>query len=385
MRDKLLINDIHLGVQRVAGTTPATAVALQSYLARRLDQTLSEHHDKDVIINGDLFDSFFVPMSAMLDFYHSARAWLVATETPLTERVSDQKLVLGRGNHDWSKDSAKLSSFDVVGQILKAEFEDRVMIVTEPQWLERDIYMIPHMPNQDLFNLALDKALVEIDANPVRGPAILLLHANYDNNFALESDHSLNVSREQAEKLMAKGWKLVFGHEHQARRVSRSYCVRTNTHEWGVIITGNQWPSSVADCLNNPDDKKYAHVIKGSELVPVLTWDAREEFLDIDWRDLAAVAPDVERFIRVSGKASAAEAPAMLQTIANFRRSSHAFVVSNAVQVEGLGDMAALAVSMEDVRGFDVLGYLLEQLDERQRAVVQSLLKQHERLEEEVA
>lgn len=371
MREKLLINDIHIGVQRVAGTTPASSFALCQYLIDSLSALLGKHEDKDVVINGDLFDTFSVPLIWLLGLYHVLRGWLKLTALNLAGY--GPKLVIGRGNHDWSKDSSKLSSFDVLCQILKAEFPDRVVVVTEPQWLERDIYMIPHMPNQDLFNLALDKALTEIDGNPVRGPAVLLLHANYDNNFAIDADHSLNVLQEQAKALIAKGWTLVFGHEHQARSALGG----------DVIITGNQWPSSVADCLNNPGGKKFAHVIKPwlrDDLVfePVPTWDAAGDFAELDWRDLAGVTAD-RRFVRVIGDATAEEAPAMLQALAKFRQQSDAFVITNAVKIAGVGDMEEITTSVEEMKAFDVIGYLLEQLDERQQAVVRALLKSEQR------
>jgi hypothetical protein len=374
MRDQLLINDIHLGVQRVAGTTPASALALQDYLFARLEALLARHEDKHVIFNGDLFDAFLVSMMTMLGFYRLAREWLKRTSEidDMTGQECGRKMTLGRGNHDWSKDSSKLSSFDLICQILKAEFGDRVVVVTEPRFVAQDIYMIPHMPNQDLFNLELERAgrIAEDDVFKGEG-GVLLLHANYDNNFALESDHSLNVSREQAEKLITKGWTLVFGHEHQKREPIP-----------GVIITGNQWPSSVADCLNNPGDKKYAHVIKAgvqreAMFEPVLTWDGDVDFDEVDWQDLAAGPAERHvRFVRVTGKASAAEAPAMLQALANFRRASDAYVVSNAVQVEGLGGMEEITTSVEQMRAFNVMGYLLEQLEPKQREVVEGLLKQ---------
>jgi hypothetical protein len=375
MREKLLVNDIHLGATRVSGTTQASQMVIREYLLASFERLAFEHLDKDMIINGDLFDAFWVSPLDALGFYDVARRWL---------KESGGKLWVGRGNHDWSKDSMKMSSFDMICRILSAEFPDRFFAVTESQWLEGEIYMVPHMPNQDLFNLELEKVGEFKYADGKRG--VLLLHANYDNGYTADSDHSLNVSAEQAGKLMANGWTLIFGHEHQARRISRSYCVRTNTHDWGVIITGNQWPSSVADCLNNPDNVKHAHIIKADlTLEPIVTWQADDDFAQIDWRDLAAYEGGA-RFIRVTGKAATEEASDAIAAISQFRRDrAEVLVVTNAVVVEGVADMGELKATAENIKAFDVLGFLIDQLDEKQAAKVKDLIARDENRVKEAA
>jgi hypothetical protein len=406
MREKLLVNDIHLGVQRATGTTPATATQLKEYLLQSLEKLMFGHLDKDVVINGDLFDAFMVALLDALGFYNVARAWLQATAAPkdlcddgaehqflggqpgsdfshaLSRRCKRcgrppvagyadyvaPKLFLGRGNHDWSKDSSKLSMFDFVCRLLKAEFGERVVVVDQPQWIDKKIYMIPHVPNQDLFNLELDRAdkLLATDVERVWDCGLLLLHANYDNGYTLESDHSLNVSREQVARLTDHGWTLVFGHEHQAR---------TDLSE-RVIITGNQWPSSVADCLNNPDGKKHAHIIHANlDMTPIETWSADSDFAQIDWRNLGMSDNDA-RFVRVTGTATQEESAAVIAAIADFRRDADGvFVVTNAVQIEGMADMGEITASVENIRAFDVWGYLLEQLDPEQRSMVTRLMQ----------
>lgn len=355
MRKHLLINDLHIGVQRVTGTTPQTAFSIRTYALQRTRDLMFAHLDKDVVINGDLFDAFMIALADMMEFYFIAREWLIASIVG--------KLKAGRGNHDWAKDSSKLSSFDFVMRLLEREFgSERVLVVTEPRMIGPKLYMIPHMPNQDLFNLALEKV-------PALGGGNLLLHANYDNYFTNESDHSLTVTRKQAEALIAKGWTLVFGHEHQAR---------TELKE-GVIVTGNQFPTSVADCLNNPGDRKFAHIIDGADLIQVETWAARGpehddyDFAEVDWTVLPEVQEGI-RFIRIVGNATAEEAPLMVSAIAKFRQASAALVITNAVKVEGVRDMEDLPSSMEQIKAFDVLAYLYDHLLPEQAAVVKKLL-----------
>jgi metallophosphoesterase superfamily enzyme len=379
MRPKLLINDVHLGVQRVTGTTPKTAAALRENLHIKLRDLLMAHTDKDVVINGDLFDTFNVPMQDVLQFYMVASAWLDASEAGDTQGTFrgdlQPKLFLGRGNHDIAKDSSKMSSFDFVGQILRAQYgSTRVVVVTEPTLLEEGLYMIPHMPNQDLFDLAL-KRCEEFEG------CVVLLHANYDNNFAVESDHSLNVSQEQAKALVAKGHRLVFGHEHQGRRLMKNK----------VWITGNQWPSSIADCLNNPNDgNKHAHVIEcdvlvSGETAPILsavpTWSAADSFIQVPWDELSLGAADNAEFVRVTGKASAEQASAVIETVAKFRQRSEAFVVTNAVEIEGMANMTELATTAENLKAFDVTAYLFENLDPEQVEAVKALLAKDARIE----
>jgi predicted phosphohydrolase len=326
-------------------------------LQRNLRELLLQHTDKDVIINGDLFDTFNVPMQDVLEFYWTASKWLQASGSGV--------LVLGRGNHDWSKDSSKLSSFDFISRLLLGQFGTRVLPVIEPQMIFPGIYMIPHMPNQEQFDLELGR--VPADANMV------LVHANYDNHFAVESDHSLNVSAEQAAKIVMAGNNptLVFGHEHQAR-----------TEQTGaVVVTGNQWSSSVADCLHNPGGVKRAHIIsywpqdEDLVLTPVTTWCAADSFAEVPWDDISSwLFSESIEFIRVVGAATAEQAPEVIKAIANLRKTSTALVVTNAVKIEGVSDMDELQVSMEDIKSFDVLAYLMENLDAEQGAVVKGLL-----------
>jgi len=362
MRAKLLLNDIHLGVMRAGGTTPKSAAAIRQYLLTSLRELMMQHIDKDIIINGDLFDTFQVSLSDLLAFYEIACEWLAA---------SDGRLFFGRGNHDWAKDSSKLSSFDFVGQILESAYPGRVVVVTKPQMLDEGVFMIPHMPNQAMFDLELKKASEELK------DTLVLLHANYDNNFAVESDHSLNVSPEQAEALISGGNRLVFGHEHQAR----------TTKGGRVFVTGNQWPSSVADCVHNPDGLKHAHMLQkeadgGIGICAVETWSAAKSFAEVPWDDLLDGEP--HDFVRVVGSVTAEQSADVIATISKFRQKSDAFVVTNAVKVEGVSDMEELAASVEDVKSFDALGYLLENLDPDQAEFVRDLLAK-DRVEERKA
>lgn len=112
------------------------------------------------------------------------------------------------------------------------------------------------------------------------------------------------------------------------------------------------------------------------KLKPVQTWSAAESYAEVEWSDLGTCALEkTVQFIRVTGTATAEQAPDVIKAISNLRKVSDAFVLTNAVKIDGVSDMAELQVSMEEVKSFDVLAYLLDQLEEKQVAVVKELLE----------
>ena len=190
----------------------------------------------------------------------------------------------------------------------------------------------------------------------------MIVHANYANKFTEHSDHSLNVSREFAAKFVEAGGRILFAHEHQAKK----------DFDGKVWIMGNQWPSSVADCLGN--NFKYAHRLEGSVLSAISTWSVTDPsgYAEMDWQELVDIGV---AFIRITGTATAEQAEAVVEAVAKFRKDSNAYVVSNAVKVDGMQAMDALEeASAESIKAFDVLGALLEGLSEREADILRGLL-----------
>lgn len=340
MQPLTILNDVHIGAERSAGTTPLTAWQLRQYLLEELRQ-LVENADGELCILGDLFDSGSIPMADVL-----------ATWEILSYHLQKRKhLTLVCGNHDLSKNLKTLSSFQFLCKLLKNQYFDLVDIVEAPFAMPRwDAYIIPHLSNQDLFDQALAK---------VPACTTLMVHCNYNNNFAVESDHSLNLSVDQARALPVK--HIIFAHEHQAK-----------TGLGGkVFIAGNQIPSSISDCLGN-DEKFLTLVSPGAAPQKLRTWTAAGSYSEQDWRSLA---DDSCKFIRVVGEASADEAADVVTAISKFRNKSKALVITNAVKVEGAADGEQIQLSMEEVKSFNVLEALLGCLDEREQGVVKGLLK----------
>lgn len=352
MKPTLVINDLHIGVSRVAGTTPESAKQLRRYIQDAFANLLNFGCDR-VIINGDLTDEFDIPLSEALDIYAILDAFMA--ESPQRE------VILACGNHDLSKDSSKLGTVQFVGSLLEMKYPGRFGLVTQPTTVE-NFHIIPHVVNQARFDLALEQ---------VPECEYLFLHANYSNNFAAEAEHSLNLSREQGKALTERGITVVLGHEHQGRTAWKGK----------LIVVGNQTPSSVSDCMAHGDGqldgKKYALVIddKGHRLIE--TWQQAGNFAEVDWRDLPNFL-DARKFVRVTGSADAEEAADVIKAIANYRKASSAFVVTNAVKIAQLVDVDGLEVSAEDVRNVDVISMLLDGLTEEQAAVVRQLMEEKE-------
>lgn len=330
-----LLHDLHIGVLRSAGTTPSSAAALREYLLAEFGRYLN-HLEEDLIILGDLFDTYQVPMYDLLKTYKLLDEWL----------FKGHKLTLVVGNHDCSNDSSKLSSFAFLAGLLSENVN--VKYVVEPQFVEDGIYVVPHLMNQDLLDLA-------IAAIPECGT--VLFHCNYDNFFAREADHSLNVSQAQAKAIPAK--VVYFAHEHHFRTDLKKK----------VVMGGNQWPSSVADCLEKRDKISY-FVNDGNVAIRSVTWD-KEGYAEMDWRNLEK---SDAQFIRITGHALPENAADMANAIARYRKDSPAFVVSNAVKVGESEEAAELTLaSLELVRGFDVLDAVKKLLTVDDITIIESL------------
>lgn len=359
----LVINDLHLGVQRSGGTTRQSAEELREWGHQqhaRLLNIAAETGCSDVIVNGDLSDVYDLPLAQALEIYSVADAFLTANP--------GIRLYWALGNHDLSKDSARLGTVAFIGAILSAKYTN-FYLVNSPQLVNPDSYVIPHVPNQDLFELELDRVP---DCTKW-----LFLHVNFDSSFAMQADHSLNLSRDQAKALKARGVTMVLGHEHQGREMLGG----------SVIIVGNQHPTSVSDCLPHGDAQKegtkHALIIDhdAGTCEYLTTWtpdDADGWYAEVDWKELADVEEEGRGFIRVVGDATVAESSDAIKAIATFRQRSKSFVVTNAVKVESLESLEELAESIEDVRSVNVVELLMELLDPKEREVVQSLFEKDE-------
>lgn len=351
-------------MNRQGGTTPVSREALRNYLFGSFRNAVMTTTETRICILGDLFDEFEVESRDWIECYMILSTWLSLPLGP-----EQRRLVLVAGNHDHSPKALRVSSFEMLCQVLKEQFGPEIVTVIGIDGMaaiDGDVtYALAHCSNQDIFNAKLVELL-----GLVRTGDRVLLHANYDNNFAAVSDHSLNVSAEQARAFATKGATLYFAHEHQARIAL----------DGSVVVFGNQWPSSVSDCLNN--DFKCAHILAaGVTAIRVETWSRSGNaeqigYCEIDWRELGSTPENVQiggGFIKIVGKASANEAGECISAIAKFRAKSGAFVITNGVKIEGVMDNADLPEAFEATKAFDVLEFINSNLDEAQRVAVAKL------------
>lgn len=335
-----ILHDIHAGAIRAAGTTTTSAWELRKHILAEFERLLPE--DEDLMLLGDLFDTNNVPISDVLQVYLILVKWL--QKNPLC------KLYNILGNHDASKTSNVLSSFQFLGRLLSHSFPNQYVHIEAPTRIPYG-YVIPHMANQDLFNIELDKVP---DCN------FLFLHCNYDNFFAAQADQSLNVSEKQA--LASKAEKLIFAHEHHGRTMGK------------VLVPGNQIASSVSDWLSN-QDKRYISVGADTNYAFTTCVKRADEFVEMDWTKLET---STAKFIRITGTATNADAAAVVNAINKFRKASDAFVITNGVAVQtGDTETVNFEATLQNVQRFSVLEALRELVTPDEMKVLEGLCSQN--------
>lgn len=335
-----ITTDWHLAVKRVGGTTPHSQGQLRQYLR---DMLTSQLDNTDHLIAGDLFDDFTVDTVELVEVLKIFSTWLTGY---------GRNLALIRGNHDHSERGSSISSFDLLGYVLKTQFPSQVTIADRvTKW--KQFTLVPHLPNNE--TLLKEVTLLSDTKNRV-----LVFHANVDNFHTAESQHSLNLSMEQIEDLTARGNLVIVGHEHQYRSLVNGKC----------LVLGNTAPSSIADCLRSPF--KYAALVTDTEYELKPSWKAVDSYIEVDWRDM----PDLDghQFIRVVGEATALEAADVIKTVSKLRQKSEAFVITNSVRIEGR-DLSDNTDSIESIKAFDLMGAILSELSEQEQETLKELLK----------
>lgn len=345
----IVINDVHIGFRRTGGTTPESQEALRSYLFSEFATFLNMAKGQELAIVGDLFD----------DFEIAPRDWL-QTYGLLSDFLDNGGvLILVAGNHDWAPRANRVSCFEMLAKVLQSQFANVVLVGIDQVYKHGQTTFVAHCSNQDIFEAKLKEVWEECKAGDR-----IFLHANFDNNFAAQSDHSLNVSRELAKSFISHGATLIFAHEHQHR---------TSFAE-EVLVLGNQWPTSIIDCLGN--DEKWGYDFQGS-VSKISTWTRNGSYgyREFDWREIPPTLP--EGFVRITGKASSGEASEVIDVIAKLRRSAlpTTFVIGNAVKVEGLIEVEQLPDQFEAAKRFDVMEFISQHMDAAEMKAINELLE----------
>jgi len=330
----LILNDIHAGVSRVAGTTPQSSMDLSNRILREFEKNLLTEH-RDLMILGDLFNAFSVDNHTFYGVTKLLFAWL--------EVHKDGTLYLVNGNHDHSNDTTKKSSLEMLAGILSC-WKNNVEYITEPFNGIPGYVVIPHLANQDLFDLAITR---NCDKDKT-----LLAHCNYDNFFAVGKDHSLNLTKDQAHLFKS----VIIGHEHNHRLIDN------------VLALGNQFPTSIADCKDSKTKGAFSLKTQRHNI----TWESKDSYIDVDWHDLATLE-DIYEFVRVSGNAAINEINLAISEISKFRRGSKAYIVANAVINEGAVQSVEEVEAVESLDGLNILEMLYTHLTKQQVAKIEAL------------
>ncbi len=347
-----IINDVHLGVKRQAGTTNASRDALEAYTFEQFRLLLQRCEGSSAtVIAGDLFNKAKVGEVAL---YMAFRL--------LSDHMkrSDQDLILVRGNHDNRSETVNdMCSLELLYVLLQDAKDsgafggDVHLVYNEPDLLEVDgveLYIIPHVFDQEEFDKQIDRVPA--------GVQYLLLHVNYDNYFA-QGDHSLNLSKQQAKKITGTDTTILIAHEHHNRVPAP-----------GIVVMGNQFPTSIDDCLG--DSQKFMYQIdKGGTLDKIATWTAANNYIDVPFNQVDQVPPDQYKFIRISGSCEKSEFAASIREVNELRKLSNAFIVSNAVKIR---EAAKDSRSKEEIETIDITGMLLAALSKTSREKVEKCL-----------
>jgi DNA repair exonuclease SbcCD nuclease subunit len=324
----LIINDLHLGVKRQGGTTKDSRLALETWMLNNFTKLLQIPHDRLVIL-GDLFDS------------RNVEEHVMAT---VTQQLRDEAdCVIVAGNHDLGGVfDHTISSAELVAKLSNAEW------VAEPLQVD-NFYIIPHLYNQADF----DKAVSECpkDTN-------LLLHCNVDSPFT-HGDHSLNLSMQQIVGLGKRGVDVIVGHEHSHRIYSEN-----------LIVIGNQFPSSIAD-LSHIEKKFY--MIADDSGVYAEEFDYSATFSRVHTEGTVTIEELKEvpgEFIEILGECEPLEYPAIVKAVAEFRKTSSAFIIKNSVKIRESED----STPEQTVTKFNIVELLLDAIPELIRKDVKSCI-----------
>jgi len=321
----LIISDLHLCPQRQGGTTIESRAALEDWQFSELAKILEHPHDR-LIIAGDLFDK-----SSVTDIVLKRTFDLLRNE---------KEVIILRGNHD--EKSQKIN--DICSLELLSHLLPNVhLIFDEPETIG-NCHFIPHCFSQELF----DKYISEVPYGKN-----VFLHCNYDNYFATEADHSLNLSKEQKEQLRYKGSRIFLGHEHTF-----------NTDD-EVFRFGCTLPTSIADCIGG---EKVYWIFDENYLAPETAW-IETDFIDVNYADLDTIGD--QHFIRISGECAIEEFQKISRDISKLRAESKAFIISNNVKV--LSSNKDI-LSLEEVTKINVIDMLLELIPDQFKDEVKSCI-----------
>jgi metallophosphoesterase superfamily enzyme len=311
---ELFYTDPHHGMTLNAHTTPASRKALQEAISTTVRDFLTnpdiiEGHSM-VICGGDFFHKHQNPEQVLLD---SAEAFA------RTDKILE-------GNHDVSNVKGAVSSLQLMqslthrsdGKVIKASYNQPTVEFFERG--EKMYWAIPHHATQGAFDEAIKLAVQGAEARKARYN-ILILHCNYNNNFATD-ETSLNLLRQTASELLETFTTILIGHEHT---FLTDFADR-------VIVLGCPHPTNFGDI----SDKFVLSIGDNCEMELIPTWKQHRAF-QIDWKDAEELPNIVDfihyDFIRLTGEVEPGEVPQLARIIKQLWKSTSAFAIRSDVKI----------------------------------------------------
>lgn len=303
--------DPHLGLAARTNTSSKSSPALDF----RLNHTASKLAEREgnKVMCGDLFHRSHNKENIIADGI----------------KIASQCDVVVGGNHDFTNRTDDLSSMDIVAGACDSVLMSQTGKVTIYPSLNFDsgetLTVIPHHSSQDLFDKAVDEACKHTGD-------VVALHCNFNNPFVNDIDTALNLTPDQAAKLLKSYSYIVIGHEHIPRKEM----------DGRLIALGNTHPTGFSDISN-----KYVWTFdKESGFSRELIWSKETSYLALDaaeiW-DLPETEFDVDegaeppQFVDISGELDAENMPELAHRISLIWDKWNPYMVRNqvnAVQAE---------------------------------------------------
>ena len=302
--------DPHLGLNRTSHTTPASRKALRDALTLQAKDILKTGGNH--ICLGDLFDTTENDEQVIAD----------------GAEIANQCELILSGNHDLPNREGKMSSLELIGHL-----SERSMVAiadTGNGYFNTSlpgcsVTSVPHKRSQVLFDTTLECLYVQPGVRAIRDTVeVLILHCNYNSPFATQ-ETSLNLSREQAERLLDRFDYILIGHEHTPR----------SDFDGRLQVLGNIHPTSFADISD-----KYLWYLDGDRLAKELIWSV-EQSISVGWEDLLRADSETcltgKQFIEVTGIAPATKLPEIAKAIQKlWSQAPDALMIRNNVKSESL-------------------------------------------------
>lgn len=308
-------SDPHLGLTLGANTTVSSRKRLQLRLEDQLAAITAPRAGLKICA-GDFFHKHTNPEDVILRAARLAR---------LTN------FILG-GNHDVTNISDRKGSLDVLealgdrGRILPVVFgQDVVYTVKCIEEESTVITLVPHHTTQALFEEALNKAEAELQHVESDITNILVLHCNYDCQFASD-ETSLNLRAERAKTLLDVFDYVLLGHEHNPKE----------DFDNRLIVIGNTHPTGFSDI----SDKRVITFDKGYASEEIV-WSKNKHYLEIGPGELERVNADTQ-FLRIVGELDPSELHPYTRALRKmWSEHPDLFAVRSEVVIKGGDKMAA--------------------------------------------